>query len=393
MKRAIITLVVLVTMAVLAAALGPRLLKRPATEPQSTSLVDLSEREGQTFVTVRGTIVPLRWAEVAFTRGGVLLEIRASPGMTVTAGHVLALLDSEELEQDVRLCEAELAVCKASLDDLKRGPTETELEAIQASCAAAVAAHERLKAGPNEQEKEIAGAELRLAERNLQQAQAAYDTVRNRPDIGARPESLELERATIEYAKAKASYGLAIAGPDEAELGSAASQVANAKHQLEKVGGGADASALAAAEAALTRAEVELSRARLALEQAELKAPFAGVVTAVAGSRAGELIQAGEMVVTIADLSQLQIEVDDLDEWGAANIARDQTVDLVVTAMNNLTPRGRLAYVSQEPTMTSTGVATYRAVITLDQQVPGLLWGMTVRAKLYLPSARRAGFK
>lgn len=393
MKRAIITLVVLVTIAVLAATLGPRLLSRPTQEDSGSSLVELSDRAGQTFVAVRGTVVPTRWTHLSSARGGVLLDIKASLGMTVTAGQVLALLDKNELEQEVRLSEAELAVCKATLDDLKQGPSQAELDAMEASYAAALASYERLKAGPTDQEKAIAVAELRLAERDVQQAQAAYDIVRNRPDVGARPEALQLERATIEYEIARASYELAVAGPDEADLESAKSQVANAKYQLEKGRRGADVSALAAAEAALTRAEVALSRARLALEEAELKAPFDGVVTAVTDSRPGELIQAGQMVVTIADLSQLQVEVEDLDEWGAANVTRDQTVDLVVTALNNLTPRGRLIYVSQEPTITSTGVATYRAVITLDQQLPGLLWGMTVRAKLYLPAAQRAGFR
>jgi HlyD family secretion protein len=313
--------------------------------------------------------------------------------MTVTAGQVLAVLDRGALEEDVRLGEAELAVCRATLEELKAGPAQSELDALQASYAAALATYEHLKSGPTDQEKAIAAAELRLAERDLQQAQAAYDVARNRPDIGARPEALQLERATIEYDKAKASYELAVAGADAAELEMAMSQVANAKYQLDRAQRGADASALATAEAAVTRAEVGLSRAKLALEQAELKAPFDGVVTAVTESRPGELIEVGQMLVTIADLSQLQIEVEDLDEWGAANVARDQTVDLVVTALNNLTPRGRLSYVSQEPTMTSTGVATYRALITLDQQVPGVLWGMTVRAKLYLLSASRSGFK
>lgn len=393
MRRAIITLVVLVAFAVLAATWGPRLLTRTTKEGTGSSLIEVSEQTGQTFVTVRGTVVPTKWARAGFSQSGALLEIRVTLGMTVTAGQVLALLDREELTQDVRLAEAELAVRKATLDDLKRGATEAELSVLEASYAAALASYEQLKSGPTDQQKEVAAAELRLAERNLQQAQAAYDLVRNRPDIGARPEALQLERATIEYDRAKTSYELAIAGPDEAELLSGMSQVANAKYQLEKARRGADASTLAAAEAALTRAEVDLSRARLALDQTELKAPFDGVITAMTDSRPGDPIQAGQMIATVADLSQLEIHVEDLDEWGAANVARDQTVDLVVTALNNLTPRGRLTYVSQEPTMTSTGVANYRAVITLDQQVPGLLWGMTVRAKLYLLSARRAGFK
>ena len=171
------------------------------------------------------------------------------------------------------------------------------------------------------------------------------------------------------------------------------SQVAAAKYQLERTRAGVESSAVQSAEAAVARAKAALSRAQLTLQQAVLKAPFDGVVTSVTETRPGGMVGAGETILTIADLSQLQIEVEDLDEWGAANVTRDQNVDLVVPALNNLTPRGRLVFISQEPTVSASGAVFYGAIVSLAKQEPSLRWGMTVRAKLFLPGAQSAGFR
>jgi multidrug efflux pump subunit AcrA (membrane-fusion protein) len=393
MKKAIITLFVLVALAVLAASVGPRLLNRTAQEEAPTSLVQATDQTGQTYVTVQGTIMPARWMQLSFPLGGYLTDVGVSVGITVTAGQTLATLSTAELELDVQLAESALAAREANLSQLQNGPTSMELEVLEASYEATVAAYEKLKEGPTSSERSIAEADLKIAEREVEQAQAAYDAVRGRPDLGSRPEAMQLERATLEYQRAKASYELAMAGPDRAALKGALSQVVSAKYQLEKARSGTDLSTLRSAEAAVMQARADLSRSQTALNQAVLKAPFDGVITSVTKVETGDLISAGQAILTIADLSQLQVEIKDLDEWGAANVTRNQSVDLVVTALNNLAPRGRLAYIAQEPTISANGVATYLAIVTLDTQEPGLLWGMTVRAKLYLPVAKRAGFR
>jgi multidrug efflux pump subunit AcrA (membrane-fusion protein) len=388
MRRAMLIIVVLAIVALAAAVVGPRLVKRSTTDVGPASLSEAATQGGQSYVTVRGTIVPARWAKLSFAISGQLAEISVTTGVTVSAGQVLASLERQELELDVDLAQSELAAQEASLARLQSGASLAEIAAAQASYEAAVAAYEKLKAGPSAQEIAIAEAEFKTVERALQQAQGAYDAVRNRPDIGARPEALQLERATIDYQKAQATYELAVAGPDQAALKGAESQVASAKSQLETLRAGAQPSEIQLAQANVSRAQASLARAQLALEQTVLHSPFDGVVTSLTTALPGEAVSAGAMIATIADLSQLQVEIEDLDEWGAANIARNQSVDLLVAALNNRTPRGRLSFVAQEPTFSATGAVFYRAVVTLEQQDPDLRWGMTVRAKLFLPTGR-----
>ncbi len=389
MRKAVLIVIILAVIALAVAWIGPRLLKRSTTGPEPAALGEASTQEGQTFVSVRGTVMPAQWTQLSFATGGQLAEIGVTTGVTVSAGQVLASLEKRELELEVDLARSELAAQEAALATLQSGATEVELAAARASYEAAVAAYAGLKAGPNAQEIAIAEANLKLAERAVERAQGAYDAVRNRPDIGARPEAAQLEQATIEYQKATAAYQLAIAGPDQAALKAAESQVASAKSHLETLQAGARPSEIQLAQANVSRAQANLASARLALDQSVLRAPFAGVVTSWITARAGDRISAGTTVVTLADLAQLQVEIADLDEWGAASITKNQSVDLVVGALNNRTVRGRLSFVSQEPTYSDSGAVFYKAIVTLDKQDPDLRWGMTVRARLVLP--RRAG--
>ena len=369
--------------------LGPRLFNKPATESGPATLDEYDPRAAQQVITVRGTIVPVRWAKVSFSAGGQLKEITVKTGQKVSAGEALARLEGQELELQVQLAQSELAVQEANLARLQQGPSAAEIAAAQASYDAAVAAYSKLKAGPGAQEIAIARVYLKQAERTVQRAQAAYDAVRNLADIGARPESIHLEEATLEYERAKATYELAIAGADEAELKQAESQTAAAKARLEELLATVQPSEIQAAQASVARAKANLAQAQLALEHVVLRAPFDGEVTSVAEVQLGDPINPGETIVTVADLSQLQVEVTDLDEWGAAAVTAKQTVDLLVPALSNRSLRGQVTFISPEPTVHSSGAIFYKTIVALEQQDPDLRWGMTVRGRLYRPGARR----
>ena len=378
MRKALLTILVLAIVVIAVAFLGQRLTTRPAKGPAPATLGEIASPGGQE-ITARGIVVPVRWTKLCFPMGGVLEELSVATGDSVVAGQVIARLERRELELEVQLAQSELQAQEANLAQLQEGASATELAAAQANYEAAVAAYEKLKSGPSVEEIALAEADLKRAEIALQRAQGAYDAVRNLPDVGARPESIQLELATIDYQRAKAAYELAVARPDEVALKQAQSQVASAKAQLEALRTGARPSEIQAAQAGVARAKANLSSAQLALEQAVLRAPFDGTVTSV-DVEPGDLVSAGQVVVTLADLSQWQVETTDLDEWGVANVRLNQTVDLVVPALGR-SPRGRLTFIAPEPTITSNGAVFYKAIITLDNQDADLRWGMTVRIK------------
>jgi HlyD family secretion protein len=392
MRKAILIFIVLAVVVLAVGFIGPRLLSRPPQEPDAVALGEAAPQADETLITGRGMVVPVRWAKLSFPIGGQLEEIGVTTSVTVSAGQVLATLERQELQLQVQLAESELETQQAQLAQLQEGSSQAEIAAAQASYDAAVAAYEELQAGPSAEEKALAEADLDLAERALQRAQAAYDAVSSLPDIGARPQSLQLEQATIDYQRAKAAYELALAGPSASALKQAASQVASAEARLEELTG-AQPSAIKAARASVTRAEVALEQARLRLEQATLYAPFDGTITSLADLHPGDMVNPGSEVVTIADLSELRVEITDLDEWGAANTSVNQTVDMLVPALNNRNLRGRVTFVASEPTIHPSGAVFYKALVSLDQQEPALRWGNSVRIRLYLAGARGVGFR
>ena len=392
MRKGLLILVALALVALAVGVVGPRLVRRPSQEAGTAILGEESQREEQTLITARGIVVPERWAELSFAAGGRLEEINATSGMTVTAGQVLATLERQELELQVQLAESELEAQQATLAQLTEGASQAEIDAARASYTAAVSALEELKAGPSAAEVAIAEADLKMAERAVQRAQAAYDAVQSLPDIGARPEALQLEAATVEYQRAKAAFTLAMEGSSEAGLRQAESQVASAKAQLEALTS-AQPSAIRAAEASVTTARIALSQAQLRLEEVVLAAPFDGTVTTVADVLPGQVVDAGQKILTIADLGHLQVEVTDLDEWGAANLTLNPTADLIVPALGNRSLRGKVDFVSAEPTLLPSGAVFYKAIITLETQDPDLRWGNSVRIRLYTAGARGVGFR
>jgi len=393
MRKTLSIIAVLVVVVLVVAYVGQRWFTRPQAEPGPAALDEPVEHEGQQIVSVRGTVVPVQWTRLSFAMSGQLDEIAVTAGITVSAGQVLATLNTQELEVEILLAKSELQVQEAMLAQLQAATPQAEIDAAQASVDAALAAYEKLKAGPSAAEIAIAQANLKVAERALQQAQGAYDAVRNLPDIGARHEALQLEAATIDYQREKAAYELAVAGPDQSQLKGAQSQVAAAQARLEALHAGPQPSDVQAVEASIARAKADVAQAQLALQRAVLHAPFDGTITSVADVRSGEMVQAGTPMVTIADLTELQVKTTDLDEWGASNVYLNQTVDLTVPSLEGRTLRGRLAFLAAEPTYEAGGAVFYQGIVALEKQDPGLRWGMNVRLKLFLPSAKRAGFR
>ncbi len=392
MRKALLIISSLAIVAVLVGVVGPRLWSRTSPEPGTAALGEEAPQADQTRITGQGTVIPVRWARLSFPIGGRLEEINATVGMTVTMGQALATLEREELELQVRLAESELQTRQVQLAELQQGVSQVEIAAAQANCDAELAAYQELRAGPSEQDKALAQADLGEAERALQRAQASYDAVSSRPDIGSRPEAMQLEEATFDYQRAKVVYEEAVAGPSEAALKQAYSRVASAQAQLEALTR-EQPQALRAAEAAVTRAEAALEQAQLRLEQAALYAPFDAMITSIADIRVGDNIEPGVPLLTVADLAELQVEITDLDEWGAANVSVDQTVDLIVPALNNRNLRGHVSFVSSEPTVAASGAVFYRALVALDEQNADLRWGNSVRIRLYVAGAHGVGFR
>lgn len=329
--------------------------------------------EAGSVISVSGKVVPAVWATLSAQTGGVVMEVQVAPGDEVGAGDVLVRLDPADAQLAVQQAEAALAAAQARLDELKAGPRPEELEEARAAVAMAQAALQKLLR-PDPALVAAARAELAQAEVNLRRAQSAYDAVKWDPAIGARPEALQLEQATGAYNVAKARLD-ALLSPSAADVAAARAQLQQAQARLARLEAGARPEEIAIAEAEVARARAALEAARLALSRCEIRAPFAGTVGRV-HVRAGELVVPGQSLVTLGDLTALQVETTDLDEVDVARVLVGQKVTVTFDAVPDRVFRGHIAriYPMAEP---GAGGVRYTAIIALEETDPALRWGMT----------------
>ncbi|MGD8597453.1 MAG: HlyD family efflux transporter periplasmic adaptor subunit [Anaerolineae bacterium] len=400
-------------------------------------------------VTASGEIVPAQEVQLSFALAGQVRSVGIEPDDVVQAGDVLVVLVTDGLEAQVAQAKAAVNAARANLARLTAGArpeeiasaedgvalaqvqiaqAEAALEAAGAQYAAAQSAvdtaragvhaaqaqYQQIKAGASQMELVAVEADVKLAEAQLRQAQAAYDVVQGSPNIQMRPEALALEQATIACQAARARYQAVLGGASVEALDAARAQVESAQvavtqaehqalaaraqvdqatsaveaaqvqqvqaeHQVALLEAGATAEEIAAAEAQVAQAEAALQAARAALDQATLVAPFDGTVTALQVGP-GEAVVPGQIVLALADLSRLRTETTDLSERDVAGVVRGQAASVYVEALGEQIDGSVVGIAPQATTLGGDVVYTVR--VDLTEQPPGLRWGMSTEVEI-----------
>jgi membrane fusion protein (multidrug efflux system) len=186
------------------------------------------------------------------------------------------------------------------------------------------------------------------------------------------------------YWDAKEKYDDLIAPPEavdlalaQASLVEAEARQRQAEREMEKWHNGPDPDALETARAGLQAAEARLASAQTAARNLELTAPFSGEVLAV-DAKTGEWAIPGQPLVTIADLSQWVVMIQDLGEDRVASLQVGQPVKLIVDAYPEITLQGVVdsisLYAEEED-----GDVYYLAKIAVQDPPDLLRWGLTTR--------------
>lgn len=398
---------------------------RAGSEANTTSAAASGAR-----IVTEGHVVPARKVTLSFPTGGIVSQVPAEVGQKVAAGAVLAQLDTKMLELQMAQAEANLAGAEAKLKQLDQGPDKQSVTAAAQAVAAAQATYDKSVGGPSAADVAAAkaalaasqqhyaevrkgpsaesltqlAAQLASAKANLDQAQAAYDPVSSRSDVGMLPQSLALQQATIQYQAARSAYEAAKNHPTAAELAAAASQVEqaqaalnrltgnpadveaaraaveNAKAQLAQLQKGPSADERAVLEAGVKAAQASRDLVDAQIKSAALVAPFAGELMKVNLGQ-GEYAAAGAPVVLLADSSAWRLETTDLTELYVADVSAGAPVSVTFDAIPGLELTGRISAI--EPFGESKqGDIVYTATVLLDQQDPRLRWNMTAKVKI-----------
>ena len=428
MKKWIIGIVVLAVLGIVGYVVVTQGgLNATASELTPEAAADIPPVKASSEVVADAVVVPARSANLSLASGGIVAEVLVAEGDAVEAGQVLLRLDEARQRAAVAQAEAQVRRAQSALAEAQAGPRPAEIAAAQATIeaaqaqlariqqgarpeevtaaeaalAAARASLQKVKEGPREGELIAARADLANAEAALQQAQAAYDRVKSEPNIGARPEALQLEQATNAYNAAQARLDALQEGATAADIAAVRAQVDQAQAQLDGLQAPARPAEIAAAEAEIRRAQAQLElleagarpetiagieadvaaaeaalqQAEIALAETELHAPFAGTIAALS-AKAGEQIAPGSPVVVLADLSAWQIETDDLTEINVVRVQEGDAVTINFDAIPDLELPGKVVRIKAigENKM---GDITYTVIIVPDRHDERLRWNMT----------------
>jgi HlyD family secretion protein len=292
--------------------------------------------------------------QVAAEVGGRLVDLRVSEGDRVTAGSVIAQLDSRDIELQIGRAKAERETAAAQLRLLQAGSRIEDIRQAQAQLDAASGDAAAIKA-----ERVAAQLDLQRFEALLQ---ANAGSQKQRDDALARVEvARERERAAEDRVRA-------------------------ARELVARLQAGSRREDIDAARARVSVGDAQLAVLEKSRADASVVAPVSGIVTQ-------KLVDAGEMVAPRMPL----VVVTDLDHAWANLFVPEPLMPRVVlgqaaTVLTDAGDRipGKVTFISPQAEFTPRNVQTadersklvYRIKVSVDNSKGVLKQGMPVDAEL-----------
>jgi HlyD family secretion protein len=150
---------------------------------------------------------------------------------------------------------------------------------------------------------------------------------------------------------------------------------------------------VAAQTARLDQERASLEAARYDLSKVRIESPIDGIVTRrniQEGETAviGTMNNAGTVLLTLADMSVIQAEVE-VDETSIPQVELGQQANVTIDALPDRVFTGRVTEIGNSPIQTATGQAqagtqatNFKVVIVLDQEIPEVRPGFTCAADI-----------
>lgn len=131
------------------------------------------------------------------------------------------------------------------------------------------------------------------------------------------------------------------------------------------------------------QAQQEIARVRGQAGVEVLAAPWAGTIVGVP-AQVGDTVLPGTVIATLADLSRLQVETTDVDEFLIPHLSKGQAATITVDALDQRVLHGYVRTIALQQQTSSGGDQHYPVTIDLVSVPPDLRIGMTVRIE-FLP--------
>lgn len=351
MKKIIVALVVLAALVVAAYLVWRR---PPGVEP---GVIKVSGNIEATTV------------ELSFRIPGWVRTRDVDEGWPVKVGQVVARLDNTELDQTVKLRQAESRQAEAALAELENGSRPEDIAQAEAAMKKADWFLKQLLAGSRPDEikaaEQTVAADKADAERvgsDFERASALYEgKAITEQEFTAAKAALDVAKAKL--AAAEAQYRLVRDGPRAEEIDQARAASDQARAYNDLVRNGPRTEDIDQARARVDQASGNLDIARTTLGYATLLSPLDGMVLSKS-TEPGEYVSPGTPIVTAADLVNIWLRAY-VSETDITKVHLGQKVTVKTDAYPAQTYEGRISFISKQAEFTPKTVQTEKERVKL----------------------------
>ena len=334
-----------------------------------------------------GTVRAKQTATLNWQATGTVDTVNVKVGDNVPSGFVMAYLKKTSLPQSIIMAEADLANAQTTLDNLLNSNSalaQAEQDLANAKQAVEDAQKDVTKLDYRRYSDDMlkqAKDELILAKRNVSRAEDFFKLLKDRPNGDADKAQAELNlinaRTTRDQKQAVIDWYLGTsneldAAKYRAALSVALAQEADAQRVYDNLKDGPDAEQLP-----LLTAQLDAAQAKVAAFT--VTAPFDGVVAELK-AKTGSSINAGEIAVTIADISSWLVVTTDVTEIDVVKLKNGQPVTVTLDAIPDVKMKGKVLAIGQNYSENQ-GDIVYKVTVVLTDINPAMRWGMTAEVK------------
>ena len=388
----------LVISALLASGCGAPGRAAPTPTPWPTPIVSAKS----TYTAQRGTVeqrfllngqvVPVVSDALYFTVDGKLASLNVTEGTEVKQGDIVAELDTTTLKD--QLLQAQISLEQAQDQNSQQGSSQQyAVQRAQDNLRLQQITLERLQRSAqvvNPVQKDQAQKQLERARLNLQRAQAEYDKVSWRNDVGSTPQAMALQQATLDYQIAEDSFKLQSAGDLDLQIAAQQVQVHLAQLALQQVQEQVDPSL----QRNLAKAKLQVDALQRQIDDRRLRAPYAGRVVAVGLNSAGlqqaavkrpkvgDTIAGFTPLIVLAKPSELEVNIP-AEREHATELTIGQVVSITHSAVSSQPFTGQVIAIPVQTLSTGDKPAQPQTVrIALPQNAPKMSIGDYVNVEV-----------
>ena len=354
-----------------------------AGQPQGSpvKLKTLEAEMVQDSSTIVGRLDAPRAVTVRSEINGRIRNILVTEGEIVTAGQVIARVNSDALDTELTQAQAQLESSRARLAQLRAGSRPEEIAQAQAQLNSAIARLNNAREGARPQEIAETREQLDSARAELELAQERTRRHRVLAEEGAISQD-EFDEFVTRERQASSAVNQAQRRLEaqtkgrSSDLNELEAGVEQARQNLRLLRNGTRSEEIDQAEAEVSQATARVNMVEVQIEKAQIVAPFTGVIGNIP-VKVGDFITSGEELTTITENDVLEANLSlPLEQ------ANDLRIGLPVEILDSegqVITTGEISFISPDVNPNSQLILTKA---TLNSSVDSLFNQTSVRARI-----------